>query len=129
MSEAPITKEEMKTMFGNTLPMEAIALLWDGPDDKTIGQVRAELRSIAAKRKTYIYLTAQRKAWHHDTTGWNEEAFERFSYVECGVFSKPTLELNDSDKQMVESHGKPDDDFRMPSGFYFPNSTAQAEIA
>jgi len=67
--------------------------------------------------KTYIYLTSQRKAWHHDTTGWKEEAFERFNYVECAVFSKPTVELTERDKQMVESYGEPDDDFRMPASF------------
>lgn len=39
-------------MFGDKLPMEAVALLWDGPGDKTIGQLRAELRALAARMKS-----------------------------------------------------------------------------
>lgn len=51
MSEAPITQEEMQQLFGETLPMEAVALLWSEPGNTTFGQMRAKLREIAANRK------------------------------------------------------------------------------
>ena len=48
MSEAgPITLNEMISMFGEHMPMEAINLVFDAPPTKTIGQIRAELREIA----------------------------------------------------------------------------------
>ena len=79
--------------------------------------------------KTYIFLTAQRKAWHHDTPGWKEEAFERFSYVECAIFSKPTAELTDDDKMLVESYGEEDDDFRWPGNYKLPILDEQIGMA
>jgi hypothetical protein len=78
-------------------------------------------------KHTLIFLTAQRKAWHHETPGWKEEAFERFSYIECAVMSKMTSELTDHDKSLVESYGRPDDDFRMPSNFDLERVRALAE--
>lgn len=45
-----ITKEEMMKMFGETMPIEAVNLIWNSPGTKTIGAVRAELRHIAEKR-------------------------------------------------------------------------------
>lgn len=47
----PITPDEIFAMFGNTLPMEAVALMWDGPDEMTVGELRAKLREIAAQKK------------------------------------------------------------------------------
>ena len=46
-----ITREEMIEMFGEPMPMVALKLLWDAPDTKTIGELRAELREIARRRK------------------------------------------------------------------------------
>lgn len=47
---SPITREEMIEMFGEEMPMEAVVLVWDSPGETTIGEVRAKLREIAAKR-------------------------------------------------------------------------------
>jgi len=46
-----ITAEEMRTVFGTDMPIEAVKLLWETPDDWTVGQVRAELRRIMEERK------------------------------------------------------------------------------
>jgi hypothetical protein len=48
---SPITRDEMRTMFGDTIPMEAVSLLWDSPGEMTVGQIRARLREIAATPK------------------------------------------------------------------------------
>jgi hypothetical protein len=48
---APITLQEMFEMFGEQMPAEAINLLWDSAGTKTIGEVRAELRALAAARR------------------------------------------------------------------------------
>jgi hypothetical protein len=45
----PITKDEMMELFGEALPMEAVQLLWNTPPNKTVGDLRAELRAVAAK--------------------------------------------------------------------------------
>lgn len=50
-NEAKITREEMIELFGEAMPLEAGNLLFDTDGDKTIGQVRAELRKIAAERR------------------------------------------------------------------------------
>lgn len=47
MNEGPITREEMITLFGEEIPMEAVALIWNEPEGMTIGQIRAKLREIA----------------------------------------------------------------------------------
>lgn len=49
--QRPITQDEVFEMFGDKLPMEAVALLWGGPGDQTIGQLRADLRALAARLK------------------------------------------------------------------------------
>ena len=46
----PITQEEMAKLFGETMPMAAVKLLWESPGTMTVGEVRAELRRIAARR-------------------------------------------------------------------------------
>lgn len=45
-----ISAEEMIELFGETMPIEAVQLLWSAGDDKTVGELRAELRQIARKR-------------------------------------------------------------------------------
>lgn len=47
--ERKISQDELWEMFGDSIPMEAISIVWAGPDDKTIGQCRAELRALAEK--------------------------------------------------------------------------------
>lgn len=50
--QRPITQAEMIQLFGDAMPMEAIALFWESPDEMTFGELRAKLRSIAHTRKT-----------------------------------------------------------------------------
>lgn len=53
MSETDkITREEMIEMFGEMMPIEAVSLLWEAPGEMTLGEMRAELRRIAAQRKS-----------------------------------------------------------------------------
>src|SRR5690242_13121174 len=59
MSEAPITKSELASLFGDRLPMEAVGLLWEMPGEMTIGELRAELRKIAAKPRFDQYRRTQ----------------------------------------------------------------------
>jgi len=49
MNNAPITQDEMIEMFGETMPIEAVNLLWNAAGDRTLGELRNELRAIAAK--------------------------------------------------------------------------------
>jgi len=46
-----ISQEEMVKMFGETMPIEAVNLIWDSPGTMTLGEVRAELRKIAEHLK------------------------------------------------------------------------------
>lgn len=47
MAGEPITLAEMVELFGETMPIEAVALLQKAPDGMTIGELRDELRRIA----------------------------------------------------------------------------------
>lgn len=53
--ERKITPEELREMFGTVspegIPMEAMAIILDGDDSRTIGQARRELRELAARLK------------------------------------------------------------------------------
>ena len=51
MSGEKITQEEMVAMFGAEMPIEAVELLWNAPDSKTIGEIRTDLRKIAEQNK------------------------------------------------------------------------------
>lgn len=63
-----------------------------------------------------IYLMAGRKTWHHEVPiGWREVAWERFDYVECGVYSKPVADLTEEDKRLVASYGE------VPEGWIDPS--------
>lgn len=53
-SPQPITPAEMVEMFGESMPIEAIKLLWSAPDEKTIGEIRSELREIAKLKKSLV---------------------------------------------------------------------------
>jgi hypothetical protein len=43
----PITQEEMVALFGETMPMEAAALVHFAPTDMTTGEIRKRLRELA----------------------------------------------------------------------------------
>jgi hypothetical protein len=45
-----ISSDEMIKLFGETMPIEAISLLWNSPGEVTIGEVRARLRQMARSR-------------------------------------------------------------------------------
>jgi len=54
MNDGPITREEMVEMFGSECPIEAINLIWNAPDHKTLAEIRRELREIAAARRATL---------------------------------------------------------------------------
>lgn len=61
---------------------------------------------------TQIYLTAQRKNWHHEVLdGWKETYFNRGEYIESAIYEKPTAELTNEDKEWVEEHGTMPDEW------------------
>lgn len=64
-----------------------------------------------------IYLMAQRKAWHHDVPDdWKEVAWERFDYVECGIYEKPLADLTENDRQnWVAYHSQEPEGWIEPS--------------
>jgi hypothetical protein len=49
-----ITQEEMTELFGNSMPMEAVNLLFNSPGDKTVGEIRDKLRAIATKKHDIV---------------------------------------------------------------------------
>jgi len=66
--------------------------------------------------KSKIYLMASRKYWNHELPkGWKEIAWERFDYVECGIYEKPTKELTNEDKELIKNYGT------IPDGWIEPN--------
>lgn len=46
-----ITPEEMVEMFGERMPIEAVALLWDADNETTVGELRQKLRKAAREHK------------------------------------------------------------------------------
>src|SRR5262245_59481257 len=71
---------------------------------------------------TYIFLTGQRKAFHYDVPkDWEDVAYERFDYVECGVWRKRTTDLTDRDREdWVQYHGEPNENFISPGDWEYP---------
>lgn len=51
MSENKITREEMIGWFGSEMPIEAVNLVWNSPGEKTLGQIREELRAMGERHK------------------------------------------------------------------------------
>ncbi len=45
-TSSPITQQEMVSMFGQSMPIEAVTLLWKAPDTMTVGEIRAKLRQM-----------------------------------------------------------------------------------
>ena len=58
-NEAKISQEEMISMFGKSMPTEAVNLLWQAPDDMTVGEIRKALRKMV----TVCELCGQRRTW------------------------------------------------------------------
>lgn len=52
-NEAKITQQDLIDMFGETMPIEAVNLVWNSDDKKTLGQIRAELREMAKVADTH----------------------------------------------------------------------------
>jgi hypothetical protein len=75
---------------------------------------------------TYIFLIGARKNFHHDVTDdWFEYAYERFDFVECGVFRKPTSEITEADyRDWVIVHGEEPEGWMHPSTWGYPAATA-----
>lgn len=74
-------------------------------------------KNTPKKKQTFrIYLIAGRKQWYHELPrGWKEVAWERFDYVECGIFEKSVVRLNKRDKELVESYGEEPEGWIEPS--------------
>lgn len=66
---------------------------------------------------TRIFLMAARKAWHHKVPpGWEEVAWERFDYIECAIYEKPTADLTEEDQtDWVAYNSNPPDGWIEPS--------------
>ena len=60
--EGPISREEMRALFGEEMPMEAVQLLWGAGPDETIGSVRAKLRALAKERPRVIAMPTREEA-------------------------------------------------------------------
>ncbi len=55
-----ITRQEMISMFGESMPIEAMTLLWEAPNEMTIGEIRAKLRQmVPVCQKCGQHLTAR----------------------------------------------------------------------
>lgn len=64
-----------------------------------------------------IYLMARRKAWHHDVPdGWEEVAFGRYDYIECGIYVKPDDTLTPQDEDWVSAFSS------VPEGWIDPTT-------
>lgn len=61
-----ISQNEMREMFGDMIPMEAVSIIWDGDGSKTVAQARAELRALSVKIKGW-------RISRDDLEGWLNE--------------------------------------------------------
>lgn len=62
-----------------------------------------------------IYLMAGRKAWHYEIPdGWEETHWERFDYIECGIYEKPDIALTSADSEWVQYYSA------VPAGWIDP---------
>lgn len=44
-----ISQLELRELFGDNMPMEAVQVVFGAPPERTVGEIRAELREIAAR--------------------------------------------------------------------------------
>lgn len=49
MSDDKITLEELIELFGGSIPMEAVQMLFNAPPERTIGDVRADITALAKR--------------------------------------------------------------------------------
>lgn len=80
MSDGKITHVELGDIFGETIPVEAINLLFNvAPDTMTIGEIRVQLRAIGAKHKRTegAYRAVMRVAGNYLGTHLAPESVER----------------------------------------------------
>lgn len=51
MNTDKITREEMRELFGEDCPVEAVQLMFEATPDTTVAELRAQLRELAAARQ------------------------------------------------------------------------------
>lgn len=56
MSGEKLTQDELAALFGDTIPIEAVNLIWSSPPEMTVGQIREKLAQMAPgwRRKNAI---------------------------------------------------------------------------
>lgn len=60
----------------------------------------------------------RKQGWNVDIPpGWDEVGFERFDFVECGIFHKSAPAMTAEDFSFWEDHINPPDEFSWPSGY------------
>lgn len=69
-SQEKFTQDELQKLFGKTIPIEAVNLLWNSPGTTTIGEIRAKLREMAVPHKRKAVVVEEIKAafderWPH----------------------------------------------------------------
>lgn len=66
---------------------------------------------------SYAYTICGRKRWHLEDLfdAWEEVAYERFDFIECGVFRKPTAALTDCDLEILKDYGEPGQGWIAPA--------------
>lgn len=76
-----------------------------------------------------IYLIAQRKNWNHDLPeGWIETHWERFDFVECGVYFKPDQFLTQQDKDDWVAYYSSEPDGWIPPSLVNGIAARQEEV-
>lgn len=100
MSEgAKITREEMQELFGDAMPIEAVNLVSSSDGSKTVGQIRGELRAIAAQRQSKVpTLERCARALALETDGEADYWESYISDVRCVVEA-----LMEPDEAMLEA--------------------------
>lgn len=49
--EPKLSQNELRELFGDEIPVEAVDIFWNSPGEKTLGEIREELRALAARLK------------------------------------------------------------------------------
>jgi hypothetical protein len=79
----------------------------------------SSISRCAGAEKATIYLMAQRKAWYHEVPeGWENTHWERFDFIECGIYTKPIADLTETDKELWGWYGKEPDGWISPAGIF-----------
>lgn len=83
--EEKIQRDELRELFGDRLPIEAVNLIWNCEPGKTVAEARAELRALAARLN----------AGHHSLTARLTATADRMSADTRTVVAHVTLGLDD----------------------------------